>query len=259
MENIRFRDSGDGHPLVLIHGFPFDSSMWDEVTPALAANARCIAPDIRGLGASPSLAGPATIDDYADDLFSLMDRLKLEKPVLAGLSMGGYIALRALERDQDRFAGAILMDTRSSPDTDTARINRFRGIKTIRSGGIADFVEGFIPPTLHRENRRTRPELIQSLIRKAEGFSPVGLMNALLAMAARTDTTPFLPSLRIPTLLIVGEGDELTTPAIMEGMRNEIPGASLHIIPGAGHLPPLENPNATADIILGFLKGAVKA
>ncbi len=261
INGIRYRDSnqkavtGAESPIVFLHGFPFESSMWDEVIAGLQVHYRCIAPDIRGLGESQSLAGPVSMDDYVDDLFQLMEELQLNKPIIVGLSMGGYIALRALEREQEKFSKAILFDTKSQPDADTARINRFKGMATIRNEGLAPFVEGFVPPTLHRENRRSRQELMNRLIQKAETFPKTGVMNALMAMAARTDTTPFLKQIRIPTLLIVGEGDELTTPAIMNVMQTEIPGSRLATIPGAGHLPPLENPQATLSTMLEFLNG----
>lgn len=249
----------EGNPkskhIIFIHGFPYDHTMWDNQINSLKDEFYCVAYDLRGLGKSKPGDGLHTIETHADDLFAIMKELKLRKPVLCGLSMGGYIALRAVERSQSKFKGLILCNTKSEADTDIAKLTRAAGIKQINEKGIEKFVTNavrncFCDLSLRGNNRK---EMYLPTLAKALKSKPAGLKSALLAMAARTDTTAFLPNINIPTLLISGQLDKLTPPQNMKKMADMIPNSDFGIAPRAGHMAPVENPGFVSDMIKGFM------
>lgn len=250
-------DRGDpkGLPVVLIHGFPFSHEMWEPQVAALKARYRVIAYDVRGHGKSSVGDGLYTLEYFVDDLLGLLDRLKVGKAVLCGLSMGGYIALRALERAPERVRALILCDTRSEADGNQGKVLRAGAMKAVAENGVPAFAEGFATPLFAPATlAAARPcvEKVKALIR---ANSPLGIRGTLLALAARTDATAFLPSIKVPTLILVGEKDVLTPPALSEAMHKAIPGSRLRALPEAGHLSNLENPAAFNAALLEFLGG----
>ena len=245
-----------GPPLVLLHGFPLHSGRWSAQSDALADKWRVIAPDFRGHGRSEVGDGQYAIDFFADDLFAVLDALVPKRPVVAcGLSMGGYVLLRAVERERTRFAGLILADTRSGIDRDEARLKRFDAVRTLREKGAAGYAEEFVKGAVGKTTHAERPAVVAAVTEMAAAADPRGLIGALLAMAARTDTTDMLEKLSMPTLVVVGDEDTLTHPDHSREMATRIAGARLVLIPGAGHLTPMEAPGPFTGALRTFLDG----
>lgn len=241
-------------PLILIHGFPFDHHMWDNQIRLFSTDYFCITYDVRGLGESEPGDGQYTIELFVDDLEMVIDKLNLKKPVVCGFSMGGYITLRAMEKIEKKFRGLILCDTRSVADNNEGKINRALGIQKINSKGIKFFVKEFISNCFCENSLKNKKELVEEMISRSEYFSAAGIKGCLLAMAARTDTSDYLSKIQIPTLVLCGEEDNLTTPDIMMGMADKINNSEYYTIPDAGHLSPVENPAAVNKHIGNFLK-----
>jgi len=253
--NLSVFSNGDpaNQPIIFVHGFPFDHNMWHNQINALSRNYFCLSYDIRGLGDSPAGDGQYTMEMFTDDLIKIIEAHKLKKPVLCGLSMGGYIALRVAEKKESLFSALILCDTKSGADNNDAKLKRAEGIKSINESGVKTFAEEFIPNCFAEESIKKLGDGYRQILQKSSGFSQAGVKGCLLAMAGRTDTTGFLSGIKIPVLLICGEKDKLTPPHVMEEMAGIIPDSEFHIIPGAGHVTPLENPTAVNKIIKDFL------
>lgn len=239
--------------IIFIHGFPYDHTMWKAQIDELSKNYLCVAYDIRGLGESPAGDGQFTMESFVDDLEIVVDELNLDKPVICGLSMGGYITLRALERMQDKFSAAILCDTRSEADNNEGKLKRAAAIKRINTEGLAPFASDFIKNCFADEFKTNKQTELNQIIEKSSGFNPIGVKGCLLAMLSRTDTTQSLSNIKIPTLLICGERDSLTPPSVMKEMFHKIPNAEFVEIKNAGHMTPIENPDEVNNAIKSFL------
>jgi len=252
---IHFVDEGprDAMPVVFVHGFPFSHAMWGPQIEAVAARFRTVAFDVRGHGESAVGDGQYSIEGHVDDLFALLDHLKLPRSVIVGLSMGGYITLRALERAQGRFRGAVLCDTRSESDTDEAKIKRFASMAAVKARGSDFFADGFVTAVFAPGSFERHPDSIAQIRGIIRRTPPLSIAGTLLALASRTDTTASLPSIRVPTMILVGELDATTPVAASEAMHERIPGSELHIIPGAAHMSNLENTPVFNEHLLGFL------
>lgn len=244
---IRYADVGSPSaiPVIFIHGFPFSHRMWNfpgGQFDALSATNRVVAFDLRGHGESEVGTGHYSIELFVDDLFALMDHLSIPKAILCGLSMGGYIALRAVERNPERVMGLVLCDTKSEADGNEAKIKRANGIKFVKANGMKyyaqDYVKIVFAPSSF-DGHADAVKLIQSIV---ERTAPISIFGTLLALAGRTDTTTALPNITCPTLILVGEKDAVTPVAASQMMKEKIPGASMAIIPGAGHVSNMENP-----------------
>lgn len=240
-------------PVLFVHGFPFDHNMWNSQVDALSSKYYCINYDIRGLGESPTGDGQTTMEMFADDIFNIIEKKKLNRPVLCGLSMGGYIALRAVERNETKFRALILCDTKSSADDNAGKLIRARGIAEINDYGVEKYVREFIPNCFAEESIVKLGGEYQEIIIRSSLFSPLGVKGCLLAMVGRTDTTLYLSEIKIPVLLLCGEKDKLTPPEAMKEMAVKVSGSEYHIVPGAGHISPLENPSYVNRIIEEFL------
>lgn len=254
-----FQNGNKNNPaIVFCHGFPFNHYMWSKQVEALSSDYFCVTYDIHGLGESPAGDGQFTIEMFTEDLFNVITESNLNKPVLCGLSMGGYIALRAAERNEGAFSALILCDTKSAADNNDAKLKRAGGIKTINEEGVEKFVIDFVPNCFAEESIKNNKGLYEETLNRSLKSSPVGVKGCLLAMAGRTDTTEFLSKIKIPTLVICGEKDKLTPPDVMKEMADKIPGAEFHLVPGAGHLSPLEKPEVVNEIISAFLKDKIR-
>ncbi|HSL88009.1 MAG TPA: alpha/beta hydrolase [Ignavibacteriaceae bacterium] len=241
-------------PIIFVHGFPYDHMMWKEQIKEFSQNYFCVAYDIRGLGQSPAGNGQFTMESFVDDLETIVNELKPEKPILCGLSMGGYISLRALERMQDKLSAAILCDTKSEADHNEGKLKRAAGIKRINTEGLAPFVKDFITNCFGTYFRQNKQQELDRIIETSSQYDPAGVKGCLLAMLGRTDTTAYLEKINIPTLLICGEQDSLTPPAVMKEMQNRIKNAEYVEIENAGHMTPIEKPEEVNSAIKNFLK-----
>lgn len=258
--NLYYADIGkeESLPIVLIHGFPFSSEMWVGQTQVLQdgkKNLRIITYDLRGHGRSGVGDGQYTIELFVDDLIALLDHLKITKTILCGFSMGGYIALRAIERNPDRFNALVLCDTMSAADSNEAKIRRANSIKLVKKEGVERFAEGFLKAVFSPKTFDTKHDVIDEIRRIILSNSPLGICGALLAMAGRTDTTEALAKIGIPTLILTGEHDAVTPPTAAKSMHERIPNSKLHLIDSAGHMSNLENPNMFNEHLTKFLDG----
>lgn len=241
-------------PIVFIHGFPYDHTMWENQINALKNDYYCIAYDVRGLGESYVGDGQYMMEFFVDDLFEIINELKLNKPVICGLSMGGYIALRAVEKNQSKFSGLLLCDTRSEADDNAGKLKRAENINLINTQGIIKFTDQFVTNCFADETPKEQEKMFLTVLHKTHKQNPVGVKGCIIAIMSRTDTTPYLPQIKIPTLILVGSFDKLTPPPVMRAMADRIPESEFGVIPRAGHMTPLENPEAVNDLIKGFLK-----
>nr|WP_320116090.1 alpha/beta hydrolase [uncultured Desulfuromonas sp.] len=253
--NLFYSESGDPSKtsVVFIHGFPFSHAIWQEQIKALGDGFHCIAYDFRGMGDSSVGDGQYTLEGHVDDLIALLDFLQIDQTVIVGLSMGGYIALRALQRNPERFLAAVLCDTRSEADDDDGKIKRANAAQSVKQDGSAAFAEGFLPAVFSAasiNNNVPGVGLIKEIISNND---PLAIAGNLIAMAARTDTTASLKDIAVPTLILVGEEDNLTTPDDARNMQSHIQGAQLHVVPEAAHLSNLENPEFFNARLLEFL------
>ena len=254
---VRERGEVEGHTLLLVHGFPLDSRMWREQLIALANHARVVAPDLRGHGLSDAPQGPYSMDQHADDLAALLDHLGVKRAIVAGLSMGGYVAFAFWRRHPERVAGIALVDTRAEPDTPAGKANRDAIAARVREAGPRVLAEEMLPKLLAPQS--LADEKIPVQLREMILSQPVdGLIGALGALRDRFDSTPTLPTITVPTLVIVGEADAITPPADAASMAAQIPGAQLVVIPQAGHLSPMENPRAVNQALVELIKEVTK-
>jgi len=251
--------SGAGLPILLLHAFPLDHTMWQRQAP-LAAHLRLIAPDQRGFGGSGD-AAPESIAQLADDAVALLDALHVARPaVVCGVSMGGYVAQHVAARHPDRVAALVLVDTKLEADTPEARAARSDLAGKVGRLGQAILADAMIPRLLAAPRsdadaaalgRRSENE---ALLRATVERQPVATIQAALAaLGARPDMTDAMRHVRAPTLLVVGAEDQITPPACLELAEEIIPGAKLLIVPAAGHLVPLEAPEVFNRAVLEFL------
>ncbi|HEY9443689.1 MAG TPA: alpha/beta fold hydrolase [Gemmatimonadales bacterium] len=245
---------GEGPAVLFVHGYPFDRSIWSHQIAALDGYRR-IAPDLRGMGTSDAPDLGYSMEIYAADLAALLDVLGADEVVLCGLSMGGYIAFEFLRRWRSRVRGLVLMDTRAEADSAEARKARDAAAALARERGAEAVTESLLPRVLGRTTR-TGASITAERVRGMMSSTPVpGLVGALAAMRDRPDSSPLLPELAgLPTLVLVGEEDELTPPDTARALADRIPGARLVTVPGSGHLPPVERPVETTRALVEFLR-----
>jgi len=251
MSQMKFTDVGRGPAIIWIHGYPLSGEIFAPQTSI--PGFRHIVPDLPGFGSSPASGTRATIDDFAGAIITLADDLVLTTFIVAGLSMGGYIALALVRKAAERITAVILLDTKETPDSEKARADRLSMIDKVEESGAAAAVESMLPKLLGAQTTISNPVLIQKSRRILESASAQGITSALSAMASRPDSTSIARSIRIPTLIIVGAEDTLTPPSDAERMHGLIRGSQLTVIPGAGHLTTLEQPELTSRTIQEFL------
>jgi 3-oxoadipate enol-lactonase len=249
VNTIGYEDRGRGEPIVLLHGFPLDRRMWEPVIRLVEHHVRVIAPDLRGAGES---TGTGTIEDMADDVVRLLDRLRIERVCLGGMSMGGYVALAISRKHPERLAGLLLADTRATADAPEGRAAREAAIATVAAKGVGPYAEEFVPKLLAPANAKGR----EVMVALAALQSPTGIAGALAAMRDRPDGTKALKKIQVPTLVVVGALDTLIPPAESKKLAAAIPGAELIEIPNAGHLSSVDAPDPFANAIEQLLRMA---
>ena len=249
-------DEGDGPPLLLVHGFPLDHSMWKPVFPALVGPYRVIAPDLPGFGASEPPVHPLhSMSDYARLLLDLLDELHVEEPVsLIGLSMGGYIGWSFWQQAGGRLRSLIQCDTRAVADDSETSSRRFELAEHVLEHGAAELPAILLPRILAPSSQPSHEELVDQVIRMITGASREGIATASRAMANRPDWTGRLARMDLPALLLCGAYDSISPPSEMRAMAAALPNADYREIPDAGHLAPMENPVVVGEIIARFLE-----
>ena len=252
---MAYDDAGGGTPVVLLHGFPFDRSMWDEQARALGATCRVVAPDLRGQGETTLGDAEATMEEMAADVAALLDELNVARAVVGGLSMGGYVALAFYRAFRARVLALVLADTRPQADTEEARRTREETARRALQEGMGPIADTMLPKLLSGETRARRPDVVERVRAMVLAAQPEGAAAALRGMALRRDQTDLLPEVDVPTLIVVGRDDAVTPPADAGAMRDKIRGSRLVVIEGAGHLSNVERPEEFNLALGDFLRG----
>lgn len=243
---------GTGDVVLFLHGFPFDRRLWAPQLAALPAGWRGIAPDLRGFGESSRTGDPAyTMEQHAADAIALLDHLEVERAVVCGLSMGGYIALAMQRSTPARVRALVLADTRAEPDSADARRQRAEQAQAIERDGEAPFIDGMLPKLLADDAPARAREVVRTMM---EATAPETLVRALRGLAERPDAREALAAIDVPTLVIGGTEDRITTPDVLRALAAAIPHARLELIEGAGHVSNLEAERAFNDALHSFLQ-----
>jgi 3-oxoadipate enol-lactonase len=252
---ISYEKEGTGPAVLFLHAFPLSMVMWDAQMAAFERTHTVVRFDDRGFGGSARGTGPLTMERVADDAAALLDHLGISTAVVVGCSMGGYAALAFVRRHLIRLSGLVLVDTRSGADTEEARKNRALLAARVLAEGPAAVAEAFLPKLVGETSRKQRPALVESVREIILGNSPGGIADALMGLAARADSGPTLKQIQVPTLVLCGAEDVLTPPSDSEALARGIASSRLEIIPRAGHLANLENPEEFNAVLKDFLAG----
>ena len=250
---LDFEQCGAGEPVLLIHGFPLDRRIWQAQVPALAERFRVVAPDLRGHGRTPPDDDTSSLDDFAADLFHLMDRLGAATFGAAGHSMGGYILLAMHRLAPQRLTRLALVTTRAVADDAAGRMNREAVAERVLREGPAFLADAMAERVLRA---RPSPEVVARFREIIVSQNAAGIAAASRAMAARPDSRGGLSSIRVPPLVILGAEHKLVPPAETRAMAASIPNATLVEVPGTSHLPMMEQPERTTTALLDFFSGA---
>ena len=251
---LAYSDRGKGLPLVLIHGFPLCRKMWRPQADVLAkAGCRVISPDLRGFGESGLSSGTASMDIYADDIVALMDHLGIDKAVVGGMSMGGYVLLNLLERYPDRIAAPVFIATKAGGDDDAGKARRTALAEACRAHGILPVAEAFRDLLFAPETLTDNPELVDEVFGWVNATDPKGAAAALIAMRDRKDCVALLGSISQPALVIGADQDRAAPVENSRIIAEGLPDAELCILHGGGHMVNMEQPAGFNEAILEFL------
>jgi 3-oxoadipate enol-lactonase len=253
---IAYDDHGAGQPILFLHAFPLNRSMWEDQIVALLKEQRyrLVALDWRGFGESDIDANISTMEQLADDVAGLMDTLGMQKAILCGLSMGGYVAFAFLRKYPQRVHGLILCDTRPGADNEEGKANREKVALLAESEGPGAIADLQLPRLISDYTRQHSPEVEVRIRQMILAATAQGIAAVSRGMAQRADSTDLLATISCPTLVLVGERDVFTPPAVVQAYAAQIPGAQFAIIPYAGHLSNIEQPEAFLDALHNFLQ-----
>lgn len=254
LENLNARDAHERTGVLFLHAFPLTAAMWlPQIDAIAAAGFPVVAPHGFGVGGSPARA-KWTMNDAAEYIFALTNSLNLHQVVVVGLSMGGYQAFALWKKHPKLIKALVLCDTRAEADTEAAYRNRYEFIDALDKNGSEEAVRRMIPKYFAKDTYKTNPDLITEFSEVIRLQQPSVIQSSLYALAEREDSAPLLPTVTVPTLVVVGEDDELTPPETARQIQRGIAGAELEVIKAAGHIPNAEQPVAFNHILLGFLK-----
>lgn len=252
---VSYIDEGSAYAptIIFIHGFPFNKSMWSKQVNLLKDKYRVIAYDVRGHGNSDTGIEDFSIELFVNDLIGLMDVLKIDKTILCGLSMGGYIALNAIENHTQRFSRLILCDTNCLADSPESKEKRMKAIENIRKDGVEKYSDDSLKNLFAPNSIKTLPMEVAAIREMIVNTSIQSLCNTLIAISKRKETCTSLNDIKIPTLILVGKEDVLTPPDVASAIHEKIEGSDIHIIDHAGHLSNIENSKEFNDRLIEFL------
>lgn len=256
---IRKATQKEQRTVLFIHGFPFNKKMWTPQLEALDASTTVIAIDVRGHGNTTSGHAFLSIDLFAKDLLAFIKKMELHQVIVCGISMGGYIALRAYEIAPTLFAGLILSDTHSKADDNIAKQKRFDSIQAVLTHGRRPFAIGFIENVFANPRAADNADAVEVIKSSIRRNSLNSICATLLALAARTDTSDVLPNISVPTLLIRGQQDKITADELMQEMQAKIPQSKFVTIAESGHLPNLEKPALFNEALNSYLQNFSKS
>lgn len=249
---IGYDDGGSGMPVLFVHGFPHDRTLWTPQLQGMTAQARVLAVDLRGFGET-SVAPPFSMDQYADDLVGFMNTLHLDRAVVVGLSMGGYVAFAMWRRHPNRIRGLVLANTRAGADGEEARQKRRRLMTVAREEGSVAIADAMLTGMLGKTTRARRPDIVNEVHRMISSAPVDGVIGALQAMIDRPDSSETLETIDVPVLVVTGDEDAIIPVEDVRSMQAAIRGSSLEVIAGAGHLSNLERPAAFNHVVSEFL------
>ncbi len=240
-ERVRYLEAGAGWPVLLIHAFPLNADMWRPQIERVPDGWRFIAPDLRGFG-SGGAAPHATpsMDAFAGDIAALLDALEIDRAVIGGLSMGGYITFALLRKSPERFDAVLLANTRAPADTAEGVAARQKMSELVRAAGPRAVADQMTPKLLGQTTARARPHLADTVRAMIESNTAEGIDAAIHAMMRRPDSSPMLKAISVPALVVAGEEDTFIPLADAEALDRDIPRSRLVVLPGAGHLSNLE-------------------
>lgn len=253
---LAYDESGTGIALLFIHGWPHDRTLWAAQLSGLQTQARCLAPDLRGFGDS-SVAPPYSIDQYADDLAAFLAMIGVDRAVVCGLSMGGYVALSMLRRHRALLRGLILTSTRATADTPEAREKRAQLIAFVDKRGVEALAARQLKAMVGETTFTSRPDVLEALRHLMADAPREGVVGGLRAMAERRDSTDLLAGIDFPTLVVSGAEDTFTQPAEMRALAAAIRGSRLEVIEGGGHVCAYEKPAAFNHVVGEYLASLV--
>jgi len=254
---MSYRDLGEGtgDPLVLLHAFPLNGRMFEAQMAAFSSDRRVVAPDYPGFGRSPRTPAQPDVRYYAEAVRSLLDRLGLERVVLGGVSMSGYVAFECMRLFPERASALVLANTRPDPDTDEARETRKEMALRVAQEGVEVLAELQMDRLLAPATRENDQDLVERVRAMILENSPDGAVAALGAMRERPDSTPLLAEIAVPTLVVGGEEDSISSPEVMARMAERIPDSRHVSLPRSGHLSNLEAPEEFDAALKAFLEG----
>jgi 3-oxoadipate enol-lactonase len=253
---VRYLEAGAGWPLVLLHAFPLCSDMWRPQLEQSPPGWRLLAPDLRGFGPAATAAA-VTLGDMAEDIVGWLDSLRIDRPAIGGLSLGGYVTFTLFRMAPERFTALVLANTKATADTPEAREGRDRMSALVRADGPSAVAEQMIPKLLGETSRRAHHRLAVTLRSLIEVNSADGLDVAIQAMKARPDSTDLLPRVGLPALVIAGEEDTLIPMSESETMHRLLPRSQFVSLPRAGHLSSLEAPDDFSEALGNFLQANI--
>lgn len=249
---IAYEEAGEGLPIIFIHGFPLSRRMWSPQISTLSKKYRVIALDLRGFGESDKPPGPYSIEDFADDVASLMLELDAAPGVVAGHSMGGYISFQLIRKHSKQVQSLILTNTRAEADSEEKKKSRLALMEKIRREGKDRFLDESAARLLSPQNAK-KADLVRQVRGFMEGCTEETLIATLKALAERPDNTELLKKIKVPTLIVAGDEDQIVPVESAIFMARTIPNAAISLIKGTGHLSNFENPKEFNNAIDKFL------
>lgn len=253
--NLAYTDEGSGPAVLLIHGFPLCRAMWQpQIAALVTAGFRVAAPDLRGFGESEAPTDGYSMDTFADDIAALMTYLGIGRAVVGGMSMGGYVLLNLLERHPEKIAGAAFLLTRCNADDPAGKARRKELAEKVRAGQRHLVEDTFAEVLFAPQTAQQHPQLVEKVVSWMKSTPPAGMAGALLAMGERPDYCERLNEFRTPALVMGGELDKIVPPATIDPFADALPNSSRCIIPAAGHMANLENPDAFNVCLLNFVR-----
>ena len=251
--SVFFDDQGDGTPIVLGHSFLCSGEMWTHQLDGLSERARVVNVDYRGHGRSGLVRKPLSLYDLVDDVVAVLDDLGIERAIWAGLSIGGMVSLRAALTHPDRVAGLVLMDTHAGAETAFKKLKyRVLGLGT-KLFGIGPLLPSVLPLMFGRTTRSGNPALVAEWAQRFKTLDVPSMLHGIHALNTRDSVVSRLGEIRVPSLVVVGEEDKALPPVLSREIAAAIPDAELVVVPGAGHLSALEQPDAVNTALFSFL------
>ena len=254
--NTAFEEHGTGKPVILLHAFPLNRQMWaPQIEPLVAEGCRVILPDLRGFGESYNFSDINTMEDLAQDISELMETIKIDRAIIGGLSMGGYVTFNLLKTCPEKFAAAVLCDTHPGADSEEKREYRFDLIEKIEKEGSEVLIEEVLPNLISRNTKENKKNLVAKIEQMFHAVNPQSAIAALRGMAARNDNSDVLSKVSLPMCLIYGDEDDPAIVAAAEKIASAAPNRKLTLIPNAGHYANLEQPEEFNKALLEFVRG----